>query len=70
MKKDLQAIKEEILNFAWETIGSWTEKAQKEAEKYIDSYADDYTRGHNEDYGWQLTEKEIDEVVKYVVENY
>lgn len=70
MKKDLQDIKEEMLDFTIETIGSWTEEAQEKAEKHIELYANDYTRQHNEDYDWQLTEEEIDEVVNYIIANY
>lgn len=70
MKKDLQEIKEEMLEFVWETFADWGEETRKKAEKYLDSYASGYTNQHNKDYGWQLTEEEVNEVVKYVVENY
>lgn len=69
-KEELQDIKERMYFFIIETIGSMSEKAQEEAEKHIESYANDYTRQRNEDYGWKLTEEEIDEVVKYTVDNY
>lgn len=69
-KEELQDIKERMLYFVWETFADWGEEARKKAEKYLDSYASGYTKQHNEDYGWQLTNEEINEVVKYVVENY
>lgn len=70
IKKDLQAIKEEMLVFTIETILGFTDSAREAAEKYISSYASDFTIQHNEARGWKLTKNEINEVVNFVVDNY